>query len=321
MQRTKLLRLQKPEPGDEYSSDTITKNYRTIDRVMANIGGNIARRDIAIAKVFKTNSSDITLDGGGYTIYGNGMAYIEVNFTNKKSLSVNKLGMVDHTIIGELFPEFAPAITQPLTSGGIGMAVTGYIYTDPGRIALRMLKGKVTNSIAAGTSMQLSGYYHLAEVPTNIGLEYMNPRSFDYEIHNRNLARIDSVAKKVKTKLPFTQLDPKFVKIASGFKFAGDPHITRNTNGMVAVTLTVQTLNTIASTNGDIANTTIATITDSNWWPNRYVKMVSTAAGRVFQGEIRPQNGEILIGSFAGNGTINKNESINLTGNWVYDGD
>ena len=321
MQRTKILKLQKPEPGDEYNSDTFIKNYRTIDRVMANIGGNVARRDININKVFK-NSANVTLTGGGYTIYGNGMAFIEVNFSNKKALSVDNKGLVSGDIqIGELFPEFAPAITQPLTSGGVGMAVTGYIYQSPARINIKLLKGKVTNGISAGTVMQLSGFYPLSEVPSNIGLEYMNPRTFDFEVHNRNLHKIDSVAKKLKTSMPFKQLDPKNVKAASGFKIVGDPHLTRNTNGMVAMSVTVEVVTPFPfSANGDVANTIVATIQDSNWWPNRYVKTVSTASGRLAQGEIKPQNGEISIGSFAGDDTINKGDQLSFTANWVYDG-
>lgn len=320
MQRTKLLRLQKPEPGDEYNSATLTQNVKTIDKIMANIGGNVKKQYFDLAKCFKADNSSITVVGGGLTVYGNGLAFIEIIFENKKDIPVDKLGMC-YLIIGNMLPEFATAITQPLTSGGLGMALVGYIFPDPTRIAIRLLKGKVTGKIAAGSVLQLSGFYPLSEVPKSIGLEQMNPKSFDFEVHNSNMLKVDAVAQKLKSKLPFKQWPDSAIKAATGFKFESC-HITRNTNGMVAFTLTVSSTSIISgNVSGDLNSTTVATITDTDLIPDRYVKTVSTSSGRLVQGEINPSTGAVVLGSYAGNnGDINKGELISFAANWVYNG-
>lgn len=320
MQRTKLLRLQKPEPGDEYNSATLTSNTDLIDKMMANIGGNVAPAYYEITKAFKPITTEITLDGGGLKVYGNGLAWLEVNFTIKKALPVDDLGMC-YLIIGNMLPEFATAITQPLTSGGRGMALTGYIFPDPTRVAIRLLKGKVTKEIAAGSVMQLSGYYPLAEVPRSIALEQMSPKTFDFEVHNSNMLKVDSVAKKLKSLLPYKQWPNSAIRVESGFKFESC-HITRNTNGMVAFNLTVSPTSTITgSSSGDLGNTVVATITDANLFPDRYIKTVSISSGKLAQGEINPSTGAVVLGSYSGNGAnINKGESISFAANWVYNG-
>lgn len=320
MQRTRLLRLQKPEPGDEYNSATLTSNTDLIDKMMANIGGNVAPAYYDITKAFKPDTAEITVDGGGLKVYGNGLAWLEINFITKKAIPVDNLGMC-YLLLGSMLPEFATAITQPLTSGGRGMAITGYIFPDPSRVAVRLLKGKVTKEIAAGSVMQLSGYYPLAEVPRSIALEQMSPKTFDFEVHNSNMLKVDSVAKKLKSLLPFKQWPNSAVRAESGFKFE-TCHITRNTNGMVAFQLSVSPTSAIpVSTSGDISNVVVATITDSNLIPDRYVKTVATGAGRLIQGEINPSTGAVLLGSCSGNGgTINKGESLSFAANWVYNG-
>lgn len=321
MKRTKILRLQQPEPGDEYNHNTLSSNVTAIDRFMANIGGNVAKRSVPLSNVL-TMRSGFTLEGGSFTVYGNGLAWIEVNFVNTNSLVVNQTtGLIDGGTVADVNPEFTTLISQPLTSGGRGTPVSGYIAPDTTRIVLRLLNGYYSsNRIPAGTQLQLSGTYPLAELPKSIGLEQMRSNIFDYEVHTSNLNKIDAVAKKLKSSLP--QLDnSKVFTPASGVTVVGVT-CNRNTNGMVSFALIFRRNTAIpASFSGNIGNLVIGTFNNPDWVPERYMKLVGTSFGPMVTGEISPVTGALSITATGGKSlAIPAGTELRLVGSWPYNG-
>lgn len=320
MKRTKILRLQQPEPGDEYNHNTLTSNVSLIDRMMANIGGNVAKRTVPLTNVF-TMRPGFTLDGGSFTVYGNGLAWIELNFTTSKSFNVVDItGMIEGATVADVNPEFATVIASPLTSGGIGPAVSGYIAPNTTRVVLRLMNGYYPNGLASGLKLQLSGYYPLVEVPRSIGLEQMRSDIFDYEVHNSNLKKIDKVAQKLKTNLGATNAaNTSIVPVGNVTIESKLMHL--NTNGLVSFSCTFKKDTYIPGTSeGDISNTPVLEIHKS-WRPDRYVKLFSTSTGPLIHGELSPVTGMISITSNAGRGTIvPSNTSLQLVGDWPYNG-
>jgi len=320
MKRTKTLRLQQPEPGDEYNHNTLSSNVNLIDKMMANIGGNVAKRTVPLSNVF-TMREGFTLNGGSFTVYGNGLAWIELNFTaNKKYNVVNITGLIEGATVADVNPEFATVISSTLTSGGIGPAVSGYIAPNTTRVVLRLTGGYFPDGIPSGQVLQLSGFYPLVEVPKSIGLSQMRSAIFDYEVHNQNLLKIDSVASRLKTNLDQFDAPTSALATAGGSKIVSRV-LHLNTNGLVTMYIRVSNVTLPTSNGGDITNTQVATITNTNWRPDRYVKVVSAGDGPLVQGEINPTTGAISITSYAGkNSTISKSTEIALVADWPYNG-
>lgn len=324
MKRTTNLKLQKPDASDVYNSDTITQNYRTIDRYLANLGGNVPYKLISNPAQFITvRDADFEITGGSLAILGNGLAYIEVTCTNKKEITVNQYGLMSGpTTIGDVLPEYATAISQPLSSG-MGMAIGGYIAPDNTRVVLRQLKGYLsTGKIGVGTSMQLGGIYPLAVVPIGIGLEQMPSNSFDTFVHERNLLKMDGTAQKLQTKLPakaYTQAEA----IAGIAPFSIQSFIfQRNSNGMMNLEFRIRSSSGITNTtSGDIYNTQIATLLLADTIPKRYIKLYTTHTGVIAHAEIAPTTGIITLMSLSGkNYNIPATEDIQLQGSWYYGG-
>lgn len=320
MKRTKLLRLQQPEAGDEYNSNTLTSNTALIDKMMANIGGNVAKRTVPLSNVF-TLRSGFSLDGGSFTVYGNGLAWIELNFTATKTFNVVDItGLIEGATVADVNPEFATVIATPLTSGGLGPAVTGYIAPNTTRVVLRLMNGYYPNGISSGQKLQLSGFYPLVEVPKNIGLEQMRPEIFDYEVHNTNLMKIDKVAQRLKTRLGQYDAPTSALTPVGGSKIESRV-MHKNTNGLVSFYIRLSNVTFPSSNGGDIANTQVATITDPNWRPDRFVKLISAADGPLVQGEINPTTGAVSVTSYAGkNSSIGKSTTFGLVADWPYNG-
>jgi len=320
MKRTKILRLQQPEPGDEYNHNTLSSNVSLIDRMMANIGGNVAKRTVPLSNVF-TMREGFTLDGGSFTVYGNGLAWIELNFTTSRSFNVVDItGMIEGATVADVNPEFATVISSTLTGGGRGPAVSGYIAPNTTRVVLRLMSGYFPNGIPSGQILQLSGYYPLVEVPKSIGLEQMRSDTFDYEVHNSNLMKIDRVAEKLKTNLGATNAaNTAIVPVGNVTIESKLMHL--NTNGMVTFSCNFKKGTYIpGTTSGDLLNTPVLEIHNS-WRPDRFVKLFSTSTGPLIHGELHPSTGIISITSNAGRGTIvPANTSLQLVGDWPYNG-
>ena len=320
MKRTKTLRLQKPEAGDEYNSSVLTSNTSLINKMMANIGGNVAKRTVPLSNVF-TMREGFALDGGSFTVYGNGLAWIELNFSTTKSFNVTDItGLITSATVADVNPEFATIIAAPLTSGGRGPAVNGYIAPNTTRVVLRLMNGYFPSGIQSGQILQLSGFYPLVEVPTSIGLEQMRSEIFDYEVHNTNLMKIDAVAERLKTNLGSTNA------ANSSLTPVGDVTIESrilhlNTNGLVTFSCTFRKATYIpGSTGGDIGNTPVLELYPS-WRPDRFVKLISNATGPLLHGEVNPNTGIISITSNVGRGVlVPSNTSIQLAGDWPYNG-
>ena len=324
MKRTKVLRLQQPESGDVYNDSTITSNTALIDKMMANLGGQVEVKEIPIESVITLRSgySYNTDYKGTFKIFGNGLAYIEVVFKKNASLEINNIGMLgvpnnsestSNVVVADVKPEYAPALAQPLTSGGYGPAIHGYIAPDTPRVVARQMLGYYSGSVPANTVMQLTGIYPLTEVPKTARLEQMT-RLFDSELHKRNLMVVDSIANKVKAK-------DKFLNIGSKIKpKAGTTNLNvvayRVSNGAHELRIIFDRTSFTPTSSGDIANTDVAYIDDPAYYPSTNVKLVSVGVGKVFQGELS-RDGVISITSYSGKNVANSSSTgISLAGSW-----
>ena len=322
MKRTTSLKLQKPETGDVYSSTTLTQNVSALDKIMAEIGGNVQPRYIAgaefISKVIQqTHSSDWSIDAGWLTIHGNGMASIYINATSKKVLNVSSRGHISGAnTLCTIHPEYATAITQPLRTGVTGRPGFGaYIAPNTTRVVLITYFGYTsTGTIPAGEEITLTGTFPLAMVPKGIGLEQMPPQSFNSDVHTRNLIKIDEVAAKLKVKRSYLAVN--YADMRTIFTPAPGINVTyfyyrRLRSGQVDFIIEIGTALPTSST-GTINNVTLGTF-KTGYAPDRACPIATTSTYASVSGTVE------LGGDVKATGTIGRNISVReyrLAGSW-----
>lgn len=315
MKRTSKLKLQKPDPGDVYNSNTLTQNVTAMDKIMADFGGNIT--PIAVTTAVKTRTDDWSINSSYIRILGNGEASIYVNATSKKELTITDEGRIDGAItIADIIPEYAPALSQPLSSLSTGAAFNGYIAPNPTRIVLRGGFGRYTaGKIPVGTIVTLGGIYPLANVPKSIGLEQMSPKSFDSAVHLRNLNKIDAVASRLEMKRTYKSWGlPTHTDVfnrASGITvtaFALQELISGDREFMLEVT---KSGGFTGNNSGDIGNTVLGSFVPG-YGPGYDVPLFTTSDYSVAKGYI--SGGTVTLASLAGN---TNPTTIRIAGRWV----
>lgn len=315
MKRTDKLRLQKPDPGDVYNSNTLTQNVTAMDRFMANYGGNTA--PVTISNAIKVRSDDWTMNSQFLRLLGNGEAAVYIYATSKKELTITDEGRIDGaTTIADIVPEYSPAISQPLSSLGSGGAFNGYIAPNTTRILVKGGFGKYTDGkIPVGTLVTLGGIYPLSVIPKSIGLEQMPPKSFDNSVHLRNLDKIDAVAERLKMKDTFQSKDlSNYTDVftpASGItvtSFGYQELIQGDREFVLEVT---KSGGFTGNNSGDIGNILLGAF-KAGYGPGISTPLYTTSSFSIAKGYITGQ--DVYIASLAGGTNPN---TVRVAGRWV----